>query len=82
MPSQPDRDADGADSAAKAIDRRLGGGAWRYFVLDGLLLTLLYVVLPYGRFASVVYVASSAFAAIAIALAVMRREHLFRPTAG
>lgn len=47
----------------------------------GLLLTLVYMVIPYGRLASAVYVATTALAAIAVALAVMRRPQPFRPAA-
>lgn len=56
-------------------------GIWRHFLIGGLLLTALYVVLPYGQLASLLYVATSAFAALAVALGVKRRTQLFRPIA-
>lgn len=58
-----------------------GGGAWKVLLPGGLFLTLLYVLVPYGRFASVVYVATTAMAAIAILIAVKHRPQLSCPSA-
>lgn len=63
------------DSAPK------GGHAWQLLLGGGLLLTLLYIAVPYGIFASTVYVAVSFIAALAVALAVHRRPRLFCPRA-
>ncbi|EWH00804.1 hypothetical protein Q427_17450 [Halomonas sp. BC04] len=49
--------------------------------VGGLFLALLYVVIPYGHLASVVYVVATTLAAIAVALAVKRRQRLFCPVA-
>lgn len=57
------------------------GGGWQWLLTGGLLLTLLYVVIPYGLLASTVYVVTSAFSAIAVALAVKARPQLFCPVA-
>lgn len=70
-----------SDSYAAANDVPVGEHTWRWLVLGGLLLTLLYVVMPYGRLASAVYVVTTALAAIAVLLGVLRRQQLFRPTA-
>ncbi|MDR9467873.1 MAG: GGDEF domain-containing protein [Marinospirillum sp.] len=72
---------DTTDSRARPEGVLGGGNAWQWLLLGGLLLTLFYVVIPYGLLASSVYVAASAFAAIAIALAVKYRLQLVRPFA-
>jgi diguanylate cyclase (GGDEF)-like protein len=66
---------------AEPVDVLVGGGAWRWLLIGGLFLTLLYVVIPYGRLASAIYVVTTALAAFAVILAVMRRPRLFCPAA-
>lgn len=58
-----------------------GNGLW--LLLPGLvlLLTLVYVVLPYGQAASAVYVAATLLAAVAVAAAVRRQRNLHCPLA-
>ncbi|MGM0526140.1 MAG: GGDEF domain-containing protein [Pseudomonadota bacterium] len=58
-----------------------GPNIWRWLLGGGLLLTLLYVVLPYGQFTGVLYVITTALAAIAVALAVKVHKQLFCPRA-
>jgi len=75
-------DSDGATHAyAVPNEVSAAGDAWRWLLVGGLLLTLLYVVVPYGPLASAVYIAATVLAAVAVALAVKRRSQLFRPTA-
>lgn len=69
------------DSDATQLDATAGANTWRWFLVGGLFLALLYVVMPYGRLASMVYVATTALAAIAVTAAVRRRPQLFRPAA-
>lgn len=54
---------------------------WRWLLAGGLLLALLYVVLPYGLLASALYVAFTAVAAFAVAVAVKIRPQLVCPPA-
>jgi len=82
MMKQPHGDSDGAtDSYSVPNAVSDGGDAWRWLLTGGLLLPLLYVVTPYGPLASALYVATTALAAVAVALAVKRRLQLFRPAA-
>ncbi|TGG91678.1 GGDEF domain-containing protein [Natronospirillum operosum] len=73
----------GTTSGIGAVSNEVPAGrdAWRWLLLGGLILTLFYVVIPYGRLASAVYVVTTALAAIAVILAVKRRLQLFRPAA-
>lgn len=58
-----------------------GAASW-LFLGGGLLLTLVYVLLPYGRFAGSLYVVASFLAAISLSAAVYRRRSPpFCPTA-
>jgi diguanylate cyclase (GGDEF)-like protein len=82
MMNQSRVDSDQAtNSHATPTGQVVGRGAWQGLLLGGLFLTLLYVLVPYGHFASVVYVATTALAAIAILVAVKRRPQLSCPSA-
>lgn len=75
----PDRNA---DSDAAPLEEFTGGhNTWRWLLIAGLLLTLLYIVIPYGRLAGAIYVATTALAAVTVALGVKLRPQLFHPTA-
>ncbi|MDZ7749769.1 MAG: GGDEF domain-containing protein [Halofilum sp. (in: g-proteobacteria)] len=54
---------------------------WQLLLIGGLLLTLLYIVLPYGTVASALYVGMTLGAAVLVAAAVYHRERLFSPAA-
>ncbi|MFY0992958.1 GGDEF domain-containing protein [Halomonas sp. C05BenzN] len=69
------------DCSAIPTDASVEQGAWRWLLVGGLLSALLYVVLPYGLLASAVYVAITALAAFAVALAVKTRSQLVCPPA-
>ncbi len=64
------QDGDPSGDAPAEAGRR----AWRYLLVGGLLLSGLYVVIPYGLAASGLYVATSAVAAVAVGLAVLSRR--------
>ncbi len=67
---------------AVALDRDAGtspGRSWQLLFGIALLLPAVYVVVPYGAFASTLYVAASLFATLAISLAVRARRQLFAP---
>ncbi|MFO8155671.1 MAG: GGDEF domain-containing protein [Thiohalospira sp.] len=78
--SQPATDPTPAAIAAP-INALVGRDAWRWFLVGGLGLALLYVLLPYGLLASSLYVAFTALAAVAVALAVRGRSGLVCPAA-
>ncbi|MDR5864860.1 diguanylate cyclase [Halomonas campisalis] len=69
------------DRYAAPVDALVGSGAWRWLLGGGLVLTLLYVVIPYGHLASAIYVVTTALAAFAVLVAVRRRRRLFCPPA-
>lgn len=82
----PGRSAEPPASAGDAVTHdgsaaSRGGRAWQFLLGGGLLLTVLYVVAPYGAFASALYVVVTFIAACAIAVAVYRRQRTFRPPA-
>lgn len=70
-----------SDSTAATVDGTVGRKVWCWLLAGGLLLTLVYVLMPYGQLASSIYVLTSALAAVAIGVAVKRRPQLFSPTA-
>jgi len=70
-----------SEQNAVSIDVPVGRSAWRWLLLGGLLLALCYVLIPYGFLASALYVAITAFAAMAVALAVKLRPQLVFPDA-
>lgn len=55
--------------------------AWQGWLAGGLVLTLVYVIAPYGLFASAVYVAASLYATLAVAGALVTRSQPFCPRA-
>lgn len=55
--------------------------AWVPLLAGGLLLALLYVLVPYGMLASTVYIVATVLPALAVAVAVWRRPRLFCPPA-
>ena len=59
----------------------VSGHFWQLLIVGGLFLTLCYVFIPYGRVASVVYVATTVLAAISVGVATIRRPQPFRPAA-
>ncbi|MDX1609813.1 MAG: GGDEF domain-containing protein [Halofilum sp. (in: g-proteobacteria)] len=71
--------ADNVTTTAHAGKRTLAP-AWLLFLSGGLLLTALYIVMPYGPVAAAVYVAASLGSAALVALAVYFRP-LFSPAA-
>lgn len=68
------------DDEAGAAAGSAGASLWLLFLVGGLLLTLLYIVMPYGPMAGALYVAVSLGAAILVGLAVHCRP-LFSPAA-
>lgn len=58
-----------------------GGRAWQWLLAGGLLLPILYIAIPYGTIAAIVYIAASLFAAVFVAVAVYRRPRPFCPAA-
>ncbi len=58
-----------------------GGSAWWLFLGGGLLLTLVYVTIPYGRTAGLIFVIMGFLAAIGVGVAAYRRPRPFRPSA-
>lgn len=83
-----------SDNSKVAGDRRVQAGrsvagagalpvssyASRRLLAAGCVLTLAYVLMPYGRIASALYVAATAMAAVTVASAALRRP-MFRPRA-
>ena len=73
--------ASGQPAESRRLPVSVGDHVWWLLLGGGLLLALVYVLLPYGEFASALYVAVSFMAALAIAVAVLRRRQLYSPVA-
>lgn len=75
--ASPDSCNTAPSTAAIPVSR----SAWWLLAAGGLLLTIAYVVIPYGRVASSIYVLTTLLAAIGVVVAVCRRPRPFCPSA-